>query len=191
MLFTLVLSFQEYFWFSVTRLYLMYKLHRYEFNRHACNLISMYSIILFSLVYQVCGFYTVTVIAACVQVDYNLDYDDPSDLEKLNEMADVCHSTFTFDILDHPQSQAALVYFIFIVASLLPFLSYFWLHEPHDCFTCVGKDPDRRYSIFQLTRRENLILEHQVQYGGGAFGIVGNLSNSNDKNGSSSSVVHL
>ena len=34
---------------------------------------------------------------------------------------------------------------------MLPLIAYFWLNDPHDCYTCLGKDPDRIYSRFQLT----------------------------------------
>ena len=34
---------------------------------------------------------------------------------------------------------------------MLPMLTFFWLNEPHDCYVCLGKDPERLYSRFQLT----------------------------------------
>jgi len=44
--------------------------------------------------------------------------------------------------------RAKLTYLGFIVAELLPFVFYFAFNKPHDCFKCLGKDPDRRFSIF-------------------------------------------
>jgi len=44
--------------------------------------------------------------------------------------------------------RASLTYLGFICVELLPFVFYFWLNEPHDCFKCLGKDPERRFSIF-------------------------------------------
>ena len=76
--------------------------------------------------------------------------------------------------------KSSVTYLAFIVAELVPFVSYFWLNEPHDCFRCLGKDPDRRFSIFQLTRWENLMREHKVKHGKGAFGVIGNLSFNTD-----------
>ena len=37
---------------------------------------------------------------------------------------------------------------------LLPINVFFAFNDPHDCFVCLGKDPDRKYSRFQLTREE-------------------------------------
>ena len=37
---------------------------------------------------------------------------------------------------------------------LLPVAAFFVLNEPHDCFMCFGKDPDRIYSSYQLTPEE-------------------------------------
>ena len=31
---------------------------------------------------------------------------------------------------------------------LLPVLVFFGFDDPHDCFVCFGKDPDRKYSRF-------------------------------------------
>ena len=31
---------------------------------------------------------------------------------------------------------------------LLPIIVFFAFNDPHDCFVCLGKDPDRKYSRF-------------------------------------------
>ena len=31
---------------------------------------------------------------------------------------------------------------------MLPMLAFFIFNDPHDCYTCLGKDPDRIYSRF-------------------------------------------
>jgi len=31
---------------------------------------------------------------------------------------------------------------------VLPIVVYFGLDEPHDCYECLGKDPDRIYSSY-------------------------------------------
>ena len=38
--------------------------------------------------------------------------------------------------------------FISNIAYMLSVLVYFALNEPHDCYVCLGKDPDRIYSSF-------------------------------------------
>lgn len=44
----------------------MYKRHNYEFKRHALRLISLQCVLLFSLVYAVIGFYSVTLVSTCI-----------------------------------------------------------------------------------------------------------------------------
>jgi len=38
--------------------------------------------------------------------------------------------------------------------SFIPFAMFLLLKDPHDCFKCLGKDPDRVFSKFQLTKAE-------------------------------------
>ena len=37
---------------------------------------------------------------------------------------------------------------------LLPIIAFLLCNKPHDCYTCLGKDPDRNYSIYQLSQEE-------------------------------------
>ena len=37
---------------------------------------------------------------------------------------------------------------------LLPLVTFMVLDDPHDCFMCLGKDPERVYSSHQLSRKE-------------------------------------
>ena len=37
---------------------------------------------------------------------------------------------------------------IYDLVSLLPFWAFLLFNNPHDCFKCLGKDPDRNYSKF-------------------------------------------
>ena len=48
---------------------------------------------------------------------------------------------------------------------LIPVLSFFALDRPHDCYTCLGKDPDRIYSSFQLTFEERARRQAIAKYG--------------------------
>ena len=51
------------------------------------------------------------------------------------------------------QSTARGVY-IFNFVIMTPVLFLFLLDQPHDCFKCFGKDPDRIFSSYQLTLEE-------------------------------------
>ena len=46
----------------------------------------------------------------------------------------------------------SLVYLLVTALQMIPLISFYLLDEPHDCFVCLGKDPDRIYSNFQLTK---------------------------------------
>ena len=43
---------------------------------------------------------------------------------------------------------------------LLPVVLFILLDRPHDCFACLGKDPVRPYSIYQLKRKE--VVDRQM-----------------------------
>ena len=75
MLFLTVLMLQEYLWASTTKFQLMYQYHRYEFKNHACKLMSLMIANIFALFYAVLGFYSVTLVAACIHSEINLIQD--------------------------------------------------------------------------------------------------------------------
>ena len=39
-----------------------------------------------------------------------------------------------------------MIFFILNFVQCIPFVAYYMIDEPHDCFVCLGKDPDRIYS---------------------------------------------
>ena len=41
-------------------------------------------------------------------------------------------------------------------ALLTPVVTFLIFDEPHDCFSCLSKDPDRAYSIYQLSLEERI-----------------------------------
>lgn len=53
----------------------MYQYHRYEFKNHACKLMSLMIANIFALFYAVLGFYSVTLVAACIHSEINLIQD--------------------------------------------------------------------------------------------------------------------
>ena len=59
-----------------------------------------------------------------------------------------------FDVYNYASKKYDLEEFRMTMFLLLPVVAYFLLNEPHDCYMCYGKDPDRVYSIFQLTLEE-------------------------------------
>lgn len=61
--------------------------------------------------------------------------------------------------------QFALFFFLITLIELAPFLTFYLLDKPHDCFVCLGKDPDRIYSSFQLTRAQRNERKMFIKYG--------------------------
>ena len=47
---------------------------------------------------------------------------------------------------------------------LLPIITFLLFDNPHDCFICLGKDPDRIYSSFQLSRQERTHRKMKAKY---------------------------
>ena len=47
---------------------------------------------------------------------------------------------------------------------LLPVTLFLLLDNPHDCFVCLGKDPDRIYSIFQLSKEVRIKRKMKAKY---------------------------
>ena len=140
---TFVLATHEYFSGALTFIVTMYNLHAFEFNRHASRTILLSSSILIAIVSSLFGFYFTIVVSSCLIAQENMGVENKLDL---------CFNIFPVDM--NPNLSATL-YFWFILFELLPFIFYFTLNRPHDCFRCLGKDPDRRFSKFQLTREEH------------------------------------
>ena len=74
-----------------------------------------------------------------------------------------------FDIKDEiDYQQFSWIIFNLNFWLLIPIWTFFWLHDPHDCYTCLGKDPDRIYSRFQLNveerARRQLIAKFNHRY---------------------------
>ena len=138
-----VLATHEYFFGALTFITTMFDLHDFEFKRHACRTILLSSSILLSILSTLFGFYFVIVVSSCLIAQEHMGVDHKLDL---------CFHIFPVDM--NPNLSARL-YFWFILFELLPFIFYFTLNRPHDCFICLGKDPDRRFSKFQLTRTEH------------------------------------
>ena len=157
-------SAREYFLGAISFISTMYSLHRYEFKRHALRsiLLSMFTMV--TLIYVLFGVYFLIVVNSCYVSQQHMDSHRKQDL-----CFDILPTKFTPDL-------ASESYFMFIIFELLPFTLYFILQRPHDCFVCLGKDPDRRFSMFQLTRRETQIREAQMKFGQGGFGMTGKLA---------------
>lgn len=50
------------------------------------------------------------------------------------------------------------------LSMLLPVVAFLLLNKPHDCYACLGKDPDRIYSSYQLTRGERAHMKLMARF---------------------------
>ena len=69
----------------------------------------------------------------------------------------VCETSFEFMAW---YTDPSTFWFTTCFVSLPIIWAFFLLNTPHDCFRCLGKDPDRIFSIYQYNRidRQNLIV---------------------------------
>ena len=155
---------REYFFGAITFISTMYSFHRYEFKRHAVRSILLSAFTTITLIYVLFGIYFLIVVNSCYVSQLNMQRKHRQDL-----CFSILPSRFTPDL-------ASESYFVFIIFELLPFTLYFILQRPHDCFVCLGKDPERRFSTFQLTRRETQIREARMKFGQGGFRMTGGLA---------------
>ena len=53
----------------------------------------------------------------------------------------------------------------FDLVTIIPFWAFLLFRNPHDCFKCLGKDPERNYSKFQYKRAEIKRLRYRAKFG--------------------------
>jgi len=138
----------------------MYKFHRLEYYNHSTRKIAKLlttfasGFILFFIVLTM--FYIGYCNAEAYEI-YNYKIKNGFEQAYPNPFYDRGKKDFCSSLIDwnrHNLGQdfrdgkVKLYYFFSVLLELLPFLTFFWLDEPHDCFVCLGKDPDRVYSVF-------------------------------------------
>ena len=68
-------------------------------------------------------------------------------------------SDFSKDLSTRPM--AAFFFLMSTLFDVVPTVAYLLLNNPHDCFVCFGKDPDRNFSSFQLNLREKVYRDNE------------------------------
>ena len=77
----------------------------------------------------------------------------------------ICSKVINTFILDVTTLNGAARYSLYFnLMTILPVIVFFLLNEPHDCFTCLGKNPDHIYSIYQFTLEERAIRKMEAKY---------------------------
>ena len=145
--YNLFLVLQVYAATSVSLTVMMYKEHRLEFYRHFKSMMLMHTatvVTLLILIFvEVCFMY----LGPCFQMN---DQGAMYSLESQQE-AEQSICVHVFDIVgiewqDHPAKERGIYIFNFVI--VLPIIVFFLLDQPHDCFICLGKDPDRIFSSY-------------------------------------------
>ena len=152
----------------------MYKYHRLEYYNHRKSKIALLLttyvsiMILFGLI--VCAFYTSICMAA--HEEWHKDSPEAAAFYDLDDkqlpQVGIC-TFYVGEWLREAESEynkrnMSLIYFGMTLLELIPFLAFFIFNRPHDCFICLGKDPERIYSSLQLTTQEQESRRMWVKY---------------------------
>jgi len=146
-------------------MYGMRKYHRLEFNQHISQMIRSFiftelSLILF-IGQQVYTYYSFLCLPSKLTGDIRNPLTD--EYYAMNDWTvaegqGICYYALAFfrfgirsdfDIFNS-------TCFYFNMSILIPILTFFAFDKPHDCFSCLAKDPGRKYSILQLTLEEGI-----------------------------------
>ena len=126
----------------------MFRYHRLAYYDHRKALIALLLTTWISMFMQfaIClsGFW----LAYCLAAEHEFN-DEPENSAFLGE-GGFCHAFIYgfFDVLISPKNYQYLscIYLSLVMLQVIPLLAFYTFDRPHDCFVCLGKDPDRIYS---------------------------------------------
>ena len=84
---------------------------------------------------------------------------------ELEEYTGYCNTLMSISI--QPKVGITQMFWLvaWVVIGLFPIWAFLTLDTPHDCYRCIGKDPDRIYSIYQLTKCEIIERNMKTKFG--------------------------
>ena len=141
-----------YFWTQLNLCYLMWTKHRFEFWRHSYNMIAL--LIVTPVSTWISSIFSwLWLLRTICDGDENMLNESLKDAGIVNDCmaTGLCNAVLErfndrkYGFFSSPW-QAGYSFF-----SILPFLTFLILNKPHDCYRCVGKDPERKYSKFQYS----------------------------------------
>ena len=150
--------------FTVPMLYLMYQRHYLAFKDHAPRQLTLLLIYIAAFVGVLKVQWMRVSLAVCLQY-----FEE----ELQNE-------GFCFRIVEKAFLYENKEFNFTILIELLPVASYLILYYPHDCYRCLGKDPDRNFSQYQFTERELAMRSMRYKYGVEAETSLSVLTSPND-----------
>ena len=134
-------QFASYFKCEVALLKSMYRLHRFEFNNHIKRMTILfiftttsYFLLCLNSIYSSYVGFCITD-AGKPEGSVWFDIDNP---------VGICN----FVISSSFNEFTSYVLLIIDFFTILPIIVFMVINKPHDCYECMGKDPDRTYSIY-------------------------------------------
>ena len=144
----------------------MYRRRRFEFQVHIRRMLTLYIATMIGV--SILVVYTIysQILAVCVLASNNqldvseafYDADDPRGICKI--VIETFETNTSFSLLRNYSAWVTLI----DMFMLMPMIGYLFCNEPHDCFVCIGRDPDRAYSMFQLTVAERVERKMIAKY---------------------------
>ena len=103
------------------------------------------SSLVFVILFEISLFYTYL----CTYGSVVKSDDYPAMFEAGNPSVSICEVFTEYQIsLFGTKNKTGIVLWLLDLAILIPSLTFFAINKPHDCFVCLGKDPERIYSRF-------------------------------------------
>ena len=136
-----------YFRVEMNLLYKMYKQHRYEFQIHIKRMSLLFFFTVFSNYLFLSTMIYFLYFGMCLT---DADKDEGAAWIDFEDPKGVCAYVFSglVDMTEKSTSSIPLSLIVFDFVILMPIIVFMIFDKPHDCFVCLGKDPDRTYSIF-------------------------------------------
>ena len=125
---------------AIHLIYEMYTYHRLAFWEHVRSLVSLFLATEVTLLSILLTQAILVFRAGCMLTAGHLG----------NDYGGVCE----IQDLEHYYDKFGILNFSGNLVTLLPTIAFLALNKPHDCYVCLGKDPERVYSRFQLNLEE-------------------------------------
>lgn len=133
----------------------MRRLHKFEFDKHARRMLVVFIATTLSLAIVLAFEVSVFYLYACsygifTRKSWQFAMYDP----RISDDS-ICQVFSSYYLtLFGSQNRIGMVLWFVDFMILIPSLTFFAFDKPHDCFVCLGKDPERIFSRFQLTKSQ-------------------------------------
>ena len=129
----------------------MYKYRRFEFQNHFKRMLLIYFATIASQIFIILCSAMALYYEMCENGSFlhSRDFPDHHPFYNEDDPVGICASVIPIvKELNESYGTFSWIYIVTDITMLIPVLTFICLDKPHDCFACLGKDPDRNYSIF-------------------------------------------